>query len=85
MRITALAICLVLFGGCAASEDLPPEGPLGPGVKTVTSKVAPSTLVAVDGTICTVMPRRFETTKVGDRASCDWRSRSEGPRPVGGA
>lgn len=83
MRITALTLCLVVLGGCA-SEDLPPEGPLGPGVKTVASKEAPSTLVAVDGTVCNVMPRRFEATKVGDPASCDWRSRSEGPRIGGG-
>ena len=83
MRAFLLTVFLILFG-CASSDDSPPEGPLGPGMKTVTSKQVPSTLIAMDGTVCNVMPWKFEATKVGDEAWCDWRSRSEGPQ-MGGA
>lgn len=80
MKMKLLAVALVVLSACATSEDIPPEGPLGPGTKTVTSKVDPSTLVAMDGTICNVTPAKFRGTDVGDQAWCDWRSRSEGPR-----
>ena len=33
MRLLLLALSLVFMSGCASSEDVPPEGPLGPGVK----------------------------------------------------
>lgn len=79
MRIVLFALLLTLSSACATSDDVPPGGMTGPGMKTVSSKQAPSTLVAVDGTICNVMPRKFEGTKVGDPAWCDWRSRSAGP------
>lgn len=79
MRINLLAVALVILSGCALSEEVPPEGPLGPGAKIVTSKVEPSTLVAADGTICNVTPLKFKDTAIGDEAWCDWRSRSEGP------
>lgn len=79
MMLRLLVLSLVVVSGCASSEDAPPEGPLGPGTKTVTSKVEPSTLVALDGTICNVMPLKFRETRVGDEVWCDWRSRSEGP------
>lgn len=84
MRVAAMGIALALLCGCASSDDIPPEGPLGPRMKTVTSKEAPSTLIAMDGTICNVAPFKFEGTRVGDRAWCDWRRRSEGPRMGGG-
>lgn len=84
MRFGALAIVVASSFACASSDDIPPGGPTGPGLKTVTSKEAPSTLIAADGTICNVMPWRFEGTEAGDQVWCDWRSRSEGPTPGGG-
>lgn len=83
MRGFLLPVLLVLLSGCASSDDVLPEGPLGPGMKTVTSKESPTTLTALDGTICNVMPWKFEATKVGDEVWCDWRSRSEGPQRGG--
>lgn len=83
MNVLLLVISLVVLSGCASSEHVPPEGPLGPGTKTVTSKVDPSTLVAVDGTICNVTPLRFRDTTVGDEVWCEWRSQSEGPNRGG--
>lgn len=83
MRIVPLALSLVILIGCASSEDVPPEGALGPGTKVVTGKVDPSTLIALDGTICNVTPLKFRDTAAGDRVWCDWRRRSEGPEPGG--
>ena len=79
MRIALLAVSLLALSGCATSEALPPEGPVGPGTKIVTSKVEPSTLVAADGTLCNVTPLKFRDTAIGDGVWCDWRRRSEGP------
>ncbi|HUG39258.1 MAG TPA: hypothetical protein VMM12_02175 [Longimicrobiales bacterium] len=79
MRLVLLALVLMVLPSCATSEDVPPGGMTGPGMKTVSSKQAPSTLIAVDGTICNVMPKKYEETGVGDTAWCDWRNRSAGP------
>lgn len=74
MRAVLVALALIFLPGCSATEDVPPGGRLGPGTKTVTSKVQPSTLVAIDGTVCNVSPRKFEATKVGDDVWCEWRT-----------
>lgn len=83
MRIGVFTIVVAISFACASSDDVPPGGPTGPGLKMVTGKEAPSTLIAADGTICNVMPWRFGGTDVGDRVWCNWRRRSEGPRSGG--
>lgn len=82
MRVFAIA-CVVaaLSPACAPKEDLPPGGPLGPGTKTVLCKVEPVSLVAVDGTMCTVRPTRFGEIEVGDPVSCDWQRGPGCPAP----
>jgi hypothetical protein len=47
--------------------------------KRVDSKEEPATLVAADRTRCTVTEQRFRDTKVGDNATCDWRTGSRAP------
>ena len=47
--------------------------------KRVDSKEEPATLVAADRTRCTVTEERFRDTKVGDNATCDWRTGSRAP------
>lgn len=73
MRKIGIACMVALLWGCAPKEDLPPGGPLGPATKTVLCKVEPTTLVAVDGTVCNVRPGTFESTEVGDGVWCEWR------------
>jgi len=41
--------------------------------KPVNGKEGPTTLIAVDGTRCTVTQKRFEQTNAGDRVLCAWR------------
>ena len=41
--------------------------------KTVYGKESPSTLVANDGSRCTVTSKKFEKTREGDRVLCAWR------------
>lgn len=47
--------------------------------KRVDSKEEPATLVAADRTRCAVTEQRFRDTKVGDNATCDWRTGSRAP------
>jgi hypothetical protein len=42
-------------------------------MKWVTSKEAPTTLIADDGTRCTVSEKQFNDTRIGDSALCVWR------------
>ena len=41
--------------------------------KTVYGKESPATLVANDGSRCTVTSKKFEKTREGDRVLCAWR------------
>ncbi|MFN2564050.1 MAG: hypothetical protein ABR499_03455 [Gemmatimonadaceae bacterium] len=47
--------------------------------KVVAGKQAPSTLLAEDGSRCTVTKKRFEDTREGDRATCGWRRDDRAP------
>ena len=47
--------------------------------KRVDSKVDPGTLVAIDGSRCTVTESRYRDIKAGDNVSCDWRVGSRAP------
>ena len=47
--------------------------------KRLDSKVDPATLVAIDGSRCTVTESRYRDIKVGDTVSCDWRVGSREP------
>lgn len=82
MRIALVALVAVAMSGCITPGRFGP-GPDGNGWgwKPVASKTPPSTLVARDGTFCTVTEDRFERIKVGDRAGCFW---SGGHRPGAG-
>jgi hypothetical protein len=44
-------------------------------LKRVSAKEAPATLIADDGTRCSVSEKRYTETKTGDDALCVWRSR----------
>lgn len=44
-------------------------------LKRVTAKEAPATLIADDGSRCTVSEKRYEETRIGHNALCVWRSR----------
>ena len=47
--------------------------------KRVDSKADPATLIAIDGSRCTVTESRYRDTKVGDNVTCDWRAGSRAP------
>jgi hypothetical protein len=47
--------------------------------KIVAGKEAPSTLIAEDGSRCSVTKRRFQETREGDRATCSWRRDDRAP------
>jgi hypothetical protein len=47
--------------------------------KRVDAKEEPATLVAPDRTRCTVTEQRYRDTKVGDNATCDWRTGDRAP------
>lgn len=40
--------------------------------KRVEAKDPPATLIAIDGSVCTVTSDRFERTQRGDRVACLW-------------
>ena len=42
------------------------------GLKQVHGKEDPATLIARDGTICTVDKKKFESTQIGKSAWCTW-------------
>jgi hypothetical protein len=71
-KIFFLAIVLVC-SSCSTPHRVQLGGESGIGNKTVSAKVEPGTLVAVDGTICTVPAGKFHRTKSGDRVWCNWR------------
>jgi hypothetical protein len=72
MRMLVLATAMLALSACAAKEDVPAGGPLGLGTKAVICKVAPSTLVAADGTMCTITPLRFREIQIGEAVTCTW-------------
>jgi len=47
--------------------------------KRVDTKESPATLVASDGSRCTVNESRYRDTKIGDDVSCDWRVGTRAP------
>ena len=51
-----------------------PEASLGMARKEVTGKEEPRTLIAVDGTRCTVTESRFRDVAHGDKVWCPWKS-----------
>ena len=72
-RILAACLALALVSGCAIPLG---RGDAAPRMqrKRVQDKVAPSTLVADDGTWCTVSATKFAQTAVSTRAWCVWSS-----------
>lgn len=88
MKTTAvIAALLLLQAGCRwnPGQSLRPPGKIRPpgeakptpqgtslGRKTVASKEAPSTLIAADGSSCTVSEKEFGETIVGTSATCLW-------------
>jgi hypothetical protein len=78
-----LAVAILLSLASCSWLPIPVEGerPLlgskGPQRKTVAAKEAPTTLVAVDGTVCIVPAAKFESTEVDDRVWCAWTARWE--------
>lgn len=50
----------------------------GPGNKVISNKEDPITLVAVDGSICTVTTTKYHKVKIGDQVWCNWRDRGQG-------
>jgi len=44
----------------------------GYGLKSVHGKEDPATLIARDGTTCTVDKKKYESTKIGKSAWCTW-------------
>ena len=47
--------------------------------KVVAGREAPTTLLAEDGSRCTVTKRRFDDTREGDRVTCAWRRDDRAP------
>jgi hypothetical protein len=45
----------------------------GVSAKRVTGKEPPTTLIAEDGTRCTVTEKRYDETRIGDQTLCAWR------------
>ena len=83
-RLLMIALLAVSVSSCALTNRLQLGGDGGgPGRKTVSAKEEPLTLVALDGTECTVTSAKFNRTKIGDMVWCAWRSRG-GARPPGG-
>ena len=61
----------------AANEGSPATGrnarsTEGYGLKPVHGKEEPSTLIARDGTTCTVGRKKYDSTRVGKSAWCTW-------------
>jgi hypothetical protein len=80
-----LRIALVALLAAATSSCIMParyasgaDG-TGWGRKPVEAKDAPATLVARDGSVCTVSRDRFERVRLGDRVICFW---SDGGRAL---
>jgi predicted small secreted protein len=75
-RVVSVLALSVLLDGCVNTV----AGIIGESVcvllgdKVVSSKVEPNVLVAMDGTLCTVSPERWEKAEVGHRYFCHWTS-----------
>jgi hypothetical protein len=91
MRRLPMALLLASLAACGAGparlvttprgEVGVESGPdLGDGIKRVTTKHPPATLVAEDGTVCRVSPDRYAATAVGARVRCDWQLGAPQPR-----
>ena len=56
-------------------SDLRRDGPASASLsKVVANKVAPNTLVARDGSVCTVPEARFDYIEIGQTVICVWSS-----------
>jgi hypothetical protein len=75
MRNILIVALVALLSSCALPNRLQMGGRDGLGNKVVSGKEEPATLVAVDGTLCTVPAPRFDRIKPGDRVWCNWRPR----------
>ena len=86
-RFAIIAALLLLQAGCrwTPGQSLRPPGQIRPpgeasstpqstnlGRKTVSSKEAPTRLIAVDGTSCTVSEKQFQEVVVGTDVTCLW-------------
>lgn len=86
-RLSAMLLAAGCLSGCAllprGVQMGSPEG--GWGSKIVAFKEEPATLVARDGTLCTVTASKFQNAKEGDRVWCHWRARGSSfhPGPTG--
>lgn len=86
-KILAVLLLAGALGGCALMPGWLQTGSAGGGwgSKTVDFKEDPATLLARDGTLCTVTVSKYRNVKLGDRVWCHWRTRGDGsPVPVEG-
>jgi hypothetical protein len=73
MRIALALVLAGAVGGCIGPAPyMAGADGRGLAVKPVAAKESPATLIARDGTSCTVTHRRFEAISVGDRVACYW-------------
>jgi len=83
MRVEPALLLAVAVSGCLRVGQMKPPMDMEPpidmaratgewGVKLVDAKYEPSTLIARDGTRCTVTPDRFRAARVGDGVACYW-------------
>jgi hypothetical protein len=85
---TGLPLVIVTTGALAAAGCVPLPGSRALAPKEVAAKEGEATLVADDGSRCTVPPREFERAEVGEDAWCVWKDAegtggARGPARVG--
>jgi hypothetical protein len=79
--IAVVGLMAVSMGGCIApARYVMGSDGNGWARKPVDGKTPPATLVARDGTVCTVSAGKFERVVLGERVTCFW---SGGNRPGG--
>jgi hypothetical protein len=77
-RLAIIAATALLTTGCVNAL----AGAIGESIgypmddKTVSSKMEPNVLVAVDGSWCEVSNERWEKAKEGDFVLCKWQAKS---------
>jgi hypothetical protein len=81
MRPILVGMLALALAGCGARHPVQWGPPTGWGYKTVQAKEDPTTLIALDESICRVTPTRYQRTHVGERVACHWQSWGGG-RPV---
>jgi hypothetical protein len=86
-RLLLLALLGAGLAGCASRLHPKRPGDRADGIsqdkargaqggfwrKQVSGKAEPATLVAVDGSVCSVTAKRFKETMTGEKVWCGWR------------